>query len=186
MVPLRNPYSARRKNTPAAIRRRKGRVPLRSPRHARSVTLRGSWRLRSVFPSVARAARSEGFLRETTRPRTAARAVRACRQNDPALKGPFTTRGSQSSSSRHCFRRAFTLPSSGKSRGSESFDFAALVRVPRDTGSIPQGDAETRTSRAAWADCCRVWRRRWVTRWFLPPTAWREQFRHPTVDRMQR
>src|SRR5258705_9014647 len=29
------------------------------------VTPGGSWRLRDVFPSVARAARSEGFLRET-------------------------------------------------------------------------------------------------------------------------
>jgi hypothetical protein len=67
MAPLRNPYSARRTNTPPAACRRQGRVPLRSLRVTRSVTLPGFRRLRSVCPSDACAARSEEFLRETNR-----------------------------------------------------------------------------------------------------------------------
>jgi hypothetical protein len=69
MVSLRNPYSARRTNIPAAACRSQGRVPLRSLHMTRSVTLPGFRRLRNVCPSHARAARSEGFLRETIRSR---------------------------------------------------------------------------------------------------------------------
>ena len=141
MLPLRNPYSARRTNTPPAACRWQGRVPLRSLRVTRSVTLPGFRRLRSVFPSDARAARSEGFLRETIRlaPRSECagantaflygyRRLRSVRHKGVAARNRLKHRAHRGASRSHCATSRGTITALISSRRSWSIMLRGMRR----------------------------------------------------------